>query len=274
MSKPHLYHGLIEDAFLRKDFNFAVNFVTTYATDPSNALCDLASYQISTIKKEKRLDWHARSNFIAYSIQRLITIGANPKHHEKTEADESPIFYAVTCSSPEVVHLLLASGASAEISDSCGSTLIDWCMNPPATRPNQCNEWQSEITDLLIRFGAKPMHHDRGGPTLLLAANNNICNMVKYLLEQGADPNWMSSNGATPLINATRNAQTEAIRVLLGFGADPQLKKSGSSVPYGNSKSPLEMAKTQQILPDFPHKEESLKILNLYKFGQSTGIPF
>lgn len=54
---------------------------------------------------------------------------------------------------------------------------------------------------------------------------------VAALIEAGADPNAVDSNGVTPLHRAVRTRCTEAVRALLDGGADVRRKNKNGSTP-------------------------------------------
>lgn len=84
---------------------------------------------------------------------------------------------------------------------------------------------QTELVKLLIQFGANPdLGHRSGDSPLSYAATHGHSDIVKYLLENGANPNHADSLGFTPLIAASRNGQVEAVIELLNAGADPHAK--------------------------------------------------
>ena len=76
--------------------------------------------------------------------------------------------------------------------------------------------------------------HDAGSTALMLACCNNDTDMVKLLLENGADPNIQSNLGFTALIYASCIGGIHCVRMLLDHNADVNLKKysSGSSALF------------------------------------------
>ena len=53
---------------------------------------------------------------------------------------------------------------------------------------------------------------------------------VKYLLERGVDPNWRREQGSIPLHHAiARNNSQEIVKLLLDHGADPRRQKDGAT---------------------------------------------
>ena len=66
-----------------------------------------------------------------------------------------------------------------------------------------------------------------------------LVNIVKLLLEHGANPNKDSQKQASPLRRAIASKNTEIVKLLLEHGADPNLMEDDY---YGNKKSMLTYA--------------------------------
>ncbi len=81
----------------------------------------------------------------------------------------------------------------------------------------------TEIVKLLLDFGADPDSPNNAGHTPLMAMVTLCPEAVKILLEAGADPNLQSNNGNTPLIVAASFGRTEELKLLLESGADPNI---------------------------------------------------
>lgn len=88
---------------------------------------------------------------------------------------------------------------------------------------------EQEIENLLKR-GANPNIIDEQNQqyTLLcIASENGYYNIVKLLLEYGADPNLRNTNGSTTLMSTSGSDDytwnTDIIRLLLEYGADPNI---------------------------------------------------
>ena len=72
---------------------------------------------------------------------------------------------------------------------------------------------------------------DKDGETLLWEdVHMNDLDVVKYLLENGANPNTQEKEGWTPLHLCAQNYSVECARLLLDYGADCEIKNV-----YGNN---------------------------------------
>ena len=74
---------------------------------------------------------------------------------------------------------------------------------------------------------------------LHLAVIDGNAEMVKVLLEAGADPNARDGDSETPLHHAARSGNAEIVRLLLDAGADPDVKNKWGIAPrdIANSKT-------------------------------------
>ncbi|WP_320220681.1 ankyrin repeat domain-containing protein [Mesorhizobium captivum] len=80
----------------------------------------------------------------------------------------------------------------------------------------------------LLRYGSNPNYEDQAGfPSLIAALSTerpDRLEIVRLLLEHGADPNMRGVNDWTPLHYAVSLRDAEAIPLLLASGADPSLR--------------------------------------------------
>lgn len=84
------------------------------------------------------------------------------------------------------------------------------------------------VTPLWMATGATPIFDPvRANPADLdthvkLLARQTV--VLRYLLDHGADPNLVATNGASPLMQAVRNANTESVRTLIVHSANVNAK--------------------------------------------------
>ncbi len=156
----------------------------------------------------------------------LIENGAdvNYKRQSKSRPDpekgQTPMWWAATNGSTELIELLLQKGADINISDSHGST-------PLCTA---ASSGKHTTVKLLLENGADihAMIYDNR-KAINLAANIGCSESVKLLIEAGNNPDYCGSSGYTPLMLAAENGNQELIKVLLEKKADVNAKHSGPS---------------------------------------------
>ncbi len=137
----------------------------------------------------------------------------------------SPIFYS---KDSETVKYWIKNGVDVNLQDKDGKTaLFDFVSK---------NDIKSVIE--LLTNGARTDIADKDGKTILLYANNNI--FRKLLLQFGADPNVVTSNGSTLLHTAVQKNNEEVVKTLLDYSANAKAIDK-------NEKSPLYFAKSNGI---------------------------
>jgi ankyrin repeat protein len=83
----------------------------------------------------------------------------------------------------------------------------------------------AELVRILIEKGADVNFRDeKGWGSLMFAVGYGHIDIVNCLLEAGADVNDKDKDGSTALITAAYNGRTEIVRVLLNKGADINIK--------------------------------------------------
>lgn len=109
---------------------------------------------------------------------------------------------------------LLAEGADLEGRDAGGNTALHWAA---------LHGDAGLVTELLERGAQADAINKVGGAPLLYAAGN--LDSVRALVKRGAEVNRISQFGTTPLMAAARYPQSsDVVRFLLEHGADPRVK--------------------------------------------------
>ena len=86
-------------------------------------------------------------------------------------------------------------------------------------------------------------HHDVFGLTPLSYASRRHFNVVKLLVEAGANPNEQDEYGFTPLHEAAENDSLDILKYLIKNGGDVKIGLSKDYPPYSKGDTPLEIAK-------------------------------
>ena len=88
----------------------------------------------------------------------------------------------------------------------------------------------NEVERLLALFPMLELHDAYGQTPLMYAAGSNSAEVVRALLDAGADVNARSKAGWTPLMYAARNRDATVTQVLLAAGADLSARNESGEV--------------------------------------------
>ena len=145
----------------------------------------------------------------------LISRGADVNWQD--EHWQTPIFDK----DKEVVELLISKGANVNVRGDCGQTPLSVAL--------MRGELRNEIAKLLISKSANVNYHEyfnqpacknwRGDTTLTAVVDRKNTEMVKLLLEKGANVNEKNAEGKTPLDIALKEGYTEIVELLKAAGA-------------------------------------------------------
>ena len=135
---------------------------------------------------------------------------ANPNVEEADGA--TPLHYASKLGSEEMVAILLAAGARADVANRYGVTPLSLACESGSTR----------VVERLLEAGADPNTAGAGGATVLMtAARTGTVDVIKALLVRGADVNATEdTRGQTALMWAAAEGNVDALQVLIEAGAD------------------------------------------------------
>jgi hypothetical protein len=97
------------------------------------------------------------------------------------------------------------------------------------------------LIDIQMEVKATGLHVDQiqtlWGVTILQeAVGAGRSDVVEWLLEQGADPDGVGGQRASPLRTAVLMNQPDIVELLLRAGADPDLDRSGAKSAYGSPR--------------------------------------
>jgi ankyrin repeat protein len=156
----------------------------------------------------------------ADTVKILLKAGVDPNNNYTV--DWTPLNSAVNSGRTEVVKALLDGGADPNFKGKSEYPVIYHAM---WSGPDQ-----TEMLKALIKAGAKiNAFYDDRTPLMIAAIRDNL-ELVKFILNSGADPNMESSDGLTALIIAKMRGYTDIISLLQESGA----KENDGYLPYIN----------------------------------------
>ncbi len=129
--------------------------------------------------------------------------------------DRTPLIIAVFNGKLDIVKKMLARGADIEDPDIWGQTPLMY---------TSYDKKGVEIAEELFDNGADIEARDLGGASLLIVTiMSDDLNMIKFFLEQGANIDCVDDHFWSPLMYAAENGVYEIIKELLDQGADRSL---------------------------------------------------
>ena len=130
----------------------------------------------------------------------------------------------------------------------------------------------TSIVSLLFESGADLNYDGNERHAIHAAARNGYQEIVQMLLDQGADINSSGSRGMTPIWEAAKNQQLDMMRFLLNKGADPQAYECGDyaffhAVIQGHEQVVCILAEAGVNVDGSPCYTEQLPILDVMIYG-------
>jgi ankyrin repeat protein len=167
---------------------------------------------IPVIGKENRDDIHQNYvKFVTWLLERGADVNAT------TSSGITPLMKAV--GNTTLLTVLLQYHADTTLVDEDGMTALGYAVRRSRYRPAM----------LLSQQGGNLAFTTNNGDSLLhLAAEGGGVELVQYFLDAGLEPNSRNSQGATPLMLAV-NSRHDVVRLLLEHGADPNIPARGVS---------------------------------------------
>jgi ankyrin repeat protein len=213
--------------------------------------------QAPHLQLNEAIYWAARQGH-ADIIHLLLAAGASINPAQTVGSFLPPLLAAAAYSTDSIVTLLLELGANIEAADSQGMTPL---MRAAA-------RGQTKNVQLLLQWQAKTEALDqRQASALSHAARQGHVECVKLLLNAGAKIHTSDKHGSTPLHRAVRGHHLDVCKVLLAAGADKCIHDEG-----GNSPLYLAAVEGQDAIIDLLSDSRSGYITNAEKIRTQRKI--
>jgi uncharacterized protein len=160
----------------------------------------------------------------------------------KNAQSQSPVLFSIYNGQKEIRDLLLSRGAQLELHEAAaaGDLLrVKEIVQKDASLAKAYSSDGFPVLALAAVFGnfdVTKYLHEKGGDINAVATNGTGYNaltgavasghseIVKWLLDHGAEPNYRYAAGYTPLLTAAANGHLEILKALLDHGADLHAK--------------------------------------------------
>lgn len=144
-------------------------------------------------------------------FKKLLEFGANT--NLKDNEGETPLFTLVSKGNSEAIKLILAKGADVDVRRNDGKSVLEYAVVVKANR--------AKTLPYLLPASKNIDAPDSKGDTLLMkAAMLDQLDVVKWLVENGANMNVKNQYNATPLQIAKMNKYESIVRYLTSKGAE------------------------------------------------------
>ncbi|XP_071991657.1 unconventional myosin-XVI isoform X2 [Engystomops pustulosus] len=205
----------------------------------------------------------------AFAAEILIDRGVNVNHQD--EEFWTPMHVACACDNPDIVLLLLFSGANVLLQDVNGNIPLDYASEGTESnsiiltyleengvdltslqqiRTQRAAVMLSDVKQLLAASGSVNEKNDDGVTLLHIASAGGFKEVTSLLLEHNADPDMTDNLYWTPLHLAAKYGQTTIVKMLLVHQANPNIFNC-------NGDKPSDIAATE-FIQDMLLKAEDL----------------
>ncbi len=162
------------------------------------------------------------------AVNTLLRRGAGA--NAKDQGGATALMHAALYGEPGLLKLLLDKGADPNARNKVGATALLWSVH------------DLRKVRLLVQKGANVNARSEGGktPLLLAAYYSRGADVVKFLLENGADLRAKDNRGAAVLLFAAEGGDPDTIRLLLDKGVDVNAGTTGEFLEtrFGNLGPP------------------------------------
>lgn len=189
-------------------FRMAANNGHKMATRRLQQINSSPSSVQSITEINQRLFYAARHGVLA-SVRECLQLGANP--NQKNRDGQTALQLAVENRYPELVSYLIEAGASIEIPDRLGNTVLHYAVRTT----------DSDILEKVLHKNIIEQRNNQGDSALSLAVVLGQGEMVSLLLKAGANARGSNRDGRTLVDVALAKQRKPIVALLQKYGARP-----------------------------------------------------
>lgn len=190
--------------------------IKTLIEDEGAAVDTPIDYGDHSITPLIKASWQGDLPIVEYLLAKNAAVDA-----VDTDSQQTALMNAVTRGHASIVKALLEAKADVSLRNKFDFT-------PLTTAAGAGNQ---EIVGLLIDAGAKVNDETSGLSALAFPVSIGDTEMMRFLVERGADVNQASAIGQTALISAIYAAQIAAVKTLIELGANVNAKMKDGTTP-------------------------------------------
>ena len=206
------------------------------------------------------------------AVEFLIEVGAEVDVSDQD--GKTPLHYSSENGLSEISEVLLGAGASVEAFCDDSITSISEGITPIHLASR---EGHLDVVKSLRETGSAPVDlqdkEKRGRTPLYYAAENGQSQVVRYLVDSGANVNGVAGYGL-PLHNAARHNHDQVISILLDAGAVPDKPDGSGNIPlhkvYSSKGVKLLLSAGSEV--DVRNHEEETPLITRAAVGSSTAV--
>jgi ankyrin repeat protein len=148
------------------------------------------------------------------TLKRLVANASDVNMRDRRGA--TPLMHAAAVGSVDALRILLSGGADVKATSRTGATALLWSVS------------EIEKVRILIRAGSAVNARSKDDRTALLTAawNPGSNDIIRILIENGADPKAVDASGNTALLAAASTGDNAMVRLLLEKGLDVNAEDS------------------------------------------------
>jgi ankyrin repeat protein len=227
---------------------------------------------INILDKDGKNALHYVFSYFGASDIEIIKIlqkhGININNQDKK--GKTPLMNAARSQSVEACKFLLAHGADVKAVDSKGGNVIHNCFT--------FNDFNPEVSKLLLKEGADVDHRDNEGQTPLISACSiGVIDGVKTFIQLGADVNAKNKKSQSAIMKSCIiefDDDPKIIELLIKAGAQDIDKAVLTSVTFGNVNTLKTLINNGGNINMVDNKGRNLLMLASLSFGDSEVVEF